>query len=99
MAKENSFQAKLIKDIKSMFDGCMVTKLDSGHIQGVPDLLVLYEDKWATLECKRNENAKKQPNQDYYVDRMNEMSFSRFVYPENRDQVLDELKNKFLKEK
>jgi hypothetical protein len=99
MAKENSFQAKLIKDIKNMFDGCMVTKLDSGHIQGIPDLLVLYEDKWATLECKRNENAIRQPNQDYYVDRMNEMSFSRFIYPENRDQVLDELKNKFLKEK
>lgn len=99
MARENKFQAKLIKDLKEMFKGCIVTKLNSGHIQGIPDLLILYKDKWATLECKRGRTADKQPNQDYYVERMDEMSFSRFIYPENRDEVLCELKNKFLKEK
>lgn len=92
---ENAFQAKLIKEIKNTFDGCIVTKMDPNHIQGIPDLLVLHKDKWATLECKKNAGAKKRPNQEYYVDKMNEMSFSRFVCPENKEDVLNELKTYF----
>lgn len=88
---ESKFQAKLIKDIKKLLPGCMVTKNDAGYIQGVPDLTVFYNDKWATLECKKSADATKQPNQEYYVDMMNEMSFSRFIYPENKEEVLDEL--------
>ena len=88
---ERDFQAKLIKDIKYRFDGCMVMKLDSSYIQGIPDLLILHNDRWATLECKKNLGAHKQPNQEYYVERMNEMSFSRFICPENKEEVLNEL--------
>lgn len=93
--RESKFQSNLKKELKDMFPGCIITKLDSGDIQGIPDLLVLYEDKWATLENKRNKKAKRQPNQEYYVDRMNKMSFSRFIYPENKDDVLNELKTVF----
>ena len=93
--KENDFQSKLITELKERFSGSIVTKLDSGHIQGIPDLLILYKNKWATLECKKFANAKKQPNQDYYVGYMNEMSFSRFIYPENKEEVLDELQQSF----
>ena len=92
---ENKFQAELKKELKKMFPGCIVTKLDSGNIQGIPDLLVLHNDKWATLECKKDKNATKQPNQEYYVDKMNEMSFSRFIYPENKEEVLNELQQAF----
>ena len=92
MAKlESKFQADLIKELKELFKGCLVTKLDSGHIQGIPDLLILYKDKWAILECKKSASAKHRPNQDYYVDMLNKMSFSRFIYPENKEEVLDEL--------
>jgi hypothetical protein len=90
---ESGFQDKLRSDLKDMFPGCMVFKMD--QIQGIPDLLVLHKDKWATLECKKSANAAKQPNQEYYVGRMNEMSFSRFICPENKDQVLNELKQVF----
>ncbi|MDR2774892.1 MAG: hypothetical protein LBC19_09150 [Tannerella sp.] len=69
----------------------MVTKNDPNYIQGFPDLTVFYKDKWAALECKKNAGAKKQPNQEYYVGRMNEMSFSRFICPENKEEVLREL--------
>lgn len=69
---ESEFQNKLIQELKRMFKGCIVTKLDASHIQGIPDLLILYNDKWATLECKKSVRAKKQPNQEYYVGRMNE---------------------------
>lgn len=88
---ERDFQARLIEDIREMFDGCLITKLDSSHIQGIPDLLILYKDRWATLECKRSANAPKQANQEYYVELMNSMSFSRFIFPENKEAVLNEL--------
>ena len=93
--RESKFQADLKKELKQMFPGCIVTKLDSGDIQGIPDLLVLYKDKWATLENKRSKTASKRPNQDYYVNKMNKMSFSRFIYPENKEEVLNELRKTF----
>ena len=92
---ESKFQADLKKELKQKFNGCIVTKLDSGDIQGIPDLLILYKNKWATLECKKNEKASKRPNQQYYVDKMNEMSFSRFICPENKEEVLNDLQNMF----
>ena len=81
---ESKFQSELIKELKSIFPGCIVMKNDSSYIQGIPDLLVLYSDKWATLECKKTLNSSHQPNQDYYVGLMNDMSFSRFICPENK---------------
>lgn len=88
---ESKFQANLIKEIKEQFPGCIVMKNDSSYIQGIPDLLVLHNNKWASLEVKQSSKARKRPNQDYYVDRMNKMSYSSFVYPENREVVLSEL--------
>lgn len=88
---ENKFQAKLIKEIKNEFPGCIVLKNDPTYIQGVPDLLVLHNNQWASLECKKNAKASKQPNQEYYVEKMDNMSFARFVSPENKEEVLDEL--------
>ena len=88
---ENVFQAKLIKELKEMFSDCVIMKNDASYIQGIPDLLVLYKNKWASLEVKKSARASKQPNQEYYVEKMDNMSFSRFVYPENKDKVLDEL--------
>lgn len=92
---ERDFQAALIKELKEMFEGCMVMKLDSGYIQGIPDLLVLYENKWATLECKKSSRAKKRPNQEHYVGLMDSMSFSRFICPENKEEVLHDLQQAF----
>ena len=92
MAKrESKFQHDLIKDIKNRLPGCYVLKNDAGYLQGVPDLLVLYGDKWGTLECKRSEDASHQPNQDYHVRQMDQMSFSRFIFPENKEEVLNEM--------
>lgn len=88
---EPEYQAKLIKKLKKMYPGCIVQKEDSGYIQGIPDLIILYNNKWATLEVKIGEDAEHQPNQDYYVDKMNGMSFSRFIFPENENDILNEL--------
>ena len=91
--RENKFQSNLIKELKRMFPGCMVLKNDPNYIQGIPDLLILYKDKWAALECKKSSNENIQPNQSYYVEQMNEMSFSSFIYPENKEEVLDGLQS------
>lgn len=88
---ENKFQANLIKKLKKQYPGCIVMKNDSSYIQGIPDLLMLHGKKWASLECKKTEKARHQPNQDYYVDKMNGMGFSSFIYPENEDDVLHDL--------
>lgn len=95
MKTENKFQAELIKELKSRFPGCLVLKNDADYIQGIPDILILYRDRWATLECKRSETAKHRPNQDYYVDLLEDMSFSRFIFPENKEKVLNELQYAF----
>lgn len=92
---ESAFQASLIKELKSRFPGCIVIKNDANYIQGIPDLLVLYNNKWAALECKKNCSAHHQPNQDYYVERMNNMSYASYIYPENRKEVLNELERSF----
>lgn len=92
---ENKFKTKLKKEIEERFPGSMVVHLDPNEIQGIPDLVIFYKNKWAVLEGKKSANAKKQPNQDYYVDRMNEMSFARFICPENKEEVLNELQQSF----
>lgn len=91
MVKESTFQASLIKELKNRFPGSIVLKNDPTYIQGIPDLIVLYKDKWATLECKKDKHASKQPNQEYYVNAMNSMSYSAFIFPENKEEVLDEM--------
>lgn len=90
---ESGFQDRLIKTLKKLFPGCMVFKMEKP--QGIPDLLILYGKHWASLECKRVAGAKKQANQNYYVGLMNDMSFSRFIFPENKEAVLRELQQAF----
>ena len=93
--KENKFQANLITEIKDRFKGAIVLKNDEQYIQGIPDLTILYKDKWAVLEVKRAHDSPQQPNQAYYVEMFNNMSFSHFIHPENKEEVLDELQRTF----
>lgn len=92
---ESKFQSRLIKTIKERFPGAMVLKNDAGYIQGIPDLLVLHNDKWAALECKVSKDASHQPNQDFYISKMNEMSYAAFVDPSNEEDVLDGMERSF----
>lgn len=95
MKKENAFQSGLIREIEKRYPGCTVLKNDAGYIQGIPDLLILYKKNWAALECKRAKDASHQKNQDYYVEKLNRDSFARFISPENKKEVLDELSQSF----
>lgn len=88
---ESKFQKDFLDEAKRRYPGCIALKNDSGYIQGFPDWTLLYKDKWAVLEMKKERGAIKQPNQEYYVDMLNNMSFSRFVFPENQEEVFEDL--------
>ena len=92
---ESAFKTKLIKDIKTMFPGSLVFHLDPSDGQGIPDLLILFGNKWAALEGKKSKNSSHRPNQDYYVELLNKMSYSAFIYPENKEKILNELQQAF----
>ena len=92
---ENKFKTGLIRELKERFPGCMVVHLDPNEIQGIPDLLVLYGTTWGALEGKKSASASHRPNQDYYVQQMDEMSFASFIYPENKEEVLNDLARSF----
>lgn len=95
--KENKFKQELTKEIVSRFPGSMVLHLDPNECQGIPDLLVLFPDKkgWAVLEGKKSENEPYRPNQEYYLKQMNDMSFARTIYPENKEDILNEIQQSF----
>lgn len=93
--REGAYQTKLIKKLKKLFPGAIVVKNDSSYLQGIPDLLVLWKDKWAALEVKVDANAPQQPNQPYYVDKMDSMSFAAFIHPDNESEVLIGLQQTF----
>ena len=92
---ERDFERGLRKRLERLFPACLYLKLDPTAIQGIPDRLVIWQDRWAALELKRSRRAKHQPNQDHYIRMMDEWSFAAFVYPENVEEVLDALQRAF----
>jgi hypothetical protein len=93
--RESQYQAKIIKKLKKMFPGCEIFKMDAGYQQGIPDLLILWDDYWASLEVKLSAASDIQPNQDYYIRKLDEMSFAAYIYPENEKEVLSALQQAF----
>lgn len=92
---ESTFQSALIRDLKRIFEGCIVLKNDPTYIQGFPDLLILFEDKWAALECKPSAKSSFRPNQEYYLRVLNSMCYASVIYPENKEEVISELQQAF----
>lgn len=86
--KEKDYQASLIRILKQRYTNCVVMKNDAGYIQGIPDLTILYNGLWAMLEVKITAEADTQPNQDYYVDSLDNMSFAAYIYPDNENEIL-----------
>ena len=93
--KESKFQKWFIDELKNRFPGCIVMKNDPSYIQGIPDLIFLYKTHWAAFECKKSATSPHRPNQDYYISGMDEMSFAAFVYPENAEEILNDLEQAF----
>lgn len=92
---ESEYQAKLIKTLRRLFDGCIILKNDTDYQQGIPDLSVLWHNKWAFLEVKPDKNAPEEPNQRWFIMQANMLSFGAFIYPQNEKEVLDDLQQAF----
>lgn len=92
---ESRYQTHVIKKLERVFIGCLVLKNDTDYLQGIPDLIVLYRDTWAMLEVKSSFDAVVQPNQRWYIEELNKMSFAAFIYPENEEEVFDALRKAF----
>jgi hypothetical protein len=92
---ESQYQAGLIKRLKKRFRGCEILKNDPSYRQGILDLTIFYGPCWATLEVKASASAAERPNQAYYVEKLNNMSFAAFIFPENEEEVLTALQEAF----
>lgn len=93
--RESAYQAQLIIELRHRFPGCIVLKNDPNYMQGIPDLSIFYEDKWAMLEVKASKDTANRPNQAYHIDVLDRLSFAAFIYPENEEEVLDALQQTF----
>lgn len=93
--RESDFQRSVIKKLKQRYPGCYILKNDANYLQGVPDFIFLYDEFWAMLEFKKSEHATHRPNQDYYISDLNEMSFAAFIFPENEEEVLNDLEQAY----
>lgn len=88
---ESEYQGKLIKKLEKLLPGCMILKNDSAYRPGIPDLSIFYRARWAMLEVKASETAPFQPLQEYYLEKMNGMSFASVIYPSIEEDVLSAL--------
>lgn len=92
---ESEFASELKEEIRHRFPDCFIIKLDSNQVQGIPDLMILWKEYWAILETKRGLRSVRQPNQEYYVELFDRMSFSAFVHPLNYRDILDDMERAF----
>lgn len=92
---EAQYQGKLIKKLRELLPNCVILKNDPSWIQGVPDILILFHDRWAMLEVKLDDDSRQQPNQEYYIGVLDEMSFASFISPQNEERVLHDLQQSF----
>ena len=92
---ERDYQPRLIRKLRRQYPGCVILKNDTDYMQGIPDLSIFVRNRWAMLEVKASADADVQPNQEYYVNQLNLMSYASFIYPENERSVLRELQQAF----
>lgn len=95
MATEAQFQSRFIKRLQREFPGSIVLKNDAGYQQGILDWTILFGPFWASLDIKARRSASRRPNQDYFVNKMNDMSYAAFVFPENEEEVIAALHTAF----
>lgn len=94
--REGKYQTELIRKLRMRFDGCVILKNDASYTQGIPDLIILYKNKWAMLEVKSYKTASTQPNQEYWIEYLDNMSYASFICPDTEEGVLNELQLTFL---
>lgn len=88
---EIPFERKFCKKLRDLHPDVYVMKNDASLVQGFPDRVIYFHDKYAILEFKRSANASRRPNQDWYINNFAQYTYSSYVYPENAEQVFNDL--------
>ncbi len=92
---ETKYQRELRGRLEAALPDCMIIRNDPKQLQGIPDLLVLYRSFWAALEVKDDASSPYQPNQEWYLAHMNDMSFASVIHPQNEEEVIHALQATF----
>lgn len=91
MATESRLQSTIAKHLKS--NGCfvMVIQPQAGIPTGTSDIFFCKEGFYGFIEVKASKTAKFQPLQKEFVEKMNDWSWAKVVYPDNWAETKAEL--------
>lgn len=90
MMTEAKLQAEIIKYLKSKC--CFVMKCaGAGVPTGTSDIFFCLEGFYGFIEVKARAKAPFQPLQKEFIDKINDWSWARVIYPENWLEVKQEL--------
>lgn len=92
---EADYQAQIIRKVEKLLPGCVILKNDSSYRPGIPDILILFGNLWAMLEVKPYKTARYRPNQDFYINKLDDMGFASVIYPEIEEAILHDLQQSF----
>ena len=81
MTLEKDFQKTVIKWLKSK--GCIVLKYQQNAttIVGVSDVFFCKEGFYGFIECKKAKNSSLRPGQQAFINKVNEWSYGKIVWP------------------
>lgn len=88
---EKKTQQRLIKHLKRR--GCFVMAITvvPGIPTGTPDVFFCKEGFYGFAEVKSSRTAKYRPLQKEQLKKLNDWSWAKAVYPENYDEIKEEL--------
>ena len=96
---ESEFRKAFLEEVQNRIDplnkGFLFFLNASNAFRSFPDIVILGSHKWAALEFKKSKRASHQPNQEYYINKLNEIGYASFVYPENAEEILNDLEELF----
>lgn len=100
MAQESGFKQRFMKSLREELpDPVLFQKTDATTHQGIPDLLIQVGNKVAYVETKAEQGASHRPGQDEWVAYLNSIGcYAAFAYPENKWQIIEDLKHYFYPE-
>ena len=88
---EKDFQKAVIKWLK--FRGCLVLKYEQNATTraGVADVFFCKEGFYGFLECKKAKNSPLRPGQKQFIEKVDNWSYGKIIYPENWAKIKKEL--------
>jgi hypothetical protein len=92
MAREADLQSKFLSSLRKLGYKCFKQQMNATTRAGTPDAFIFKEGFWGWIEFKQHKNSKARPGQKENVEWAKENSWGSFVYAENKDEVLKELK-------